>query len=159
VSLIVADAGPIRYLVLCEAIVVLSQLYRRLVIPSAVAEELAHPHTPAAVRAWMAALPSWASVHSAMALDPASQLGLGEREAIALACELHATQLLVDDRAARRIAAERGLLFTGTIGILEKAAERGLLSLPEAVQRLLRTNFRVDPDVVRAVLERRSAKE
>jgi predicted nucleic acid-binding protein len=86
--------------------------------------------------------------------EPTARLGLGEREAIALACELKATQLLVDDRAARRIAVQRGLAITGTVGILEQAAERGLLSLPTALQTILRTNFRIDADVIRKALER-----
>jgi predicted nucleic acid-binding protein len=81
-------------------------------------------------------------------------LGLGEREAIALACELKATQLLVDDRAARRIAVQRGLLITGTVGVLEAASQLGLLNLPAALQKLIRTNFRIDADVIRQALER-----
>jgi predicted nucleic acid-binding protein len=81
-------------------------------------------------------------------------LGLGEREAIALACELKATQLLVDDRAVRRIAVQRGLLITGTVGVLEAASQLGLLNLPAALQKLIRTNFRIDADVIRQALER-----
>lgn len=91
--------------------------------------------------------------------DPATQLGLGEREAIALACELKATQLLVDDRAARRIVVQRGLLITGTLGILEQAAELGLLNLPEVLQKLLRTNFRINADVIRQALESDSIRQ
>jgi len=153
VSLVVSDSGPIHYLVLCEAINVIPQLYGKLVIPAAVVRELSHPQTPPEVQAWIKELPQWVSMHSPGQTDPAAQLGPGEREAIALACELKATQLLVDDRAARRIAVLRGLLITGTLGILEQAAERGLLNLPEILQKLLRTNFRINADVIRQALE------
>ena len=54
---------------------------------------------------------------------------------------------------------QRGLLITGTVGILEKAAERGLINLSEALQKLLRTNFRVDAQVIREALERDSARQ
>jgi predicted nucleic acid-binding protein len=153
VSLVVSDSGPVHYLVLCEVIHVIPSLYGQLVIPSSVAEELTHAHAPAPVSAWIKSMPAWASIQGAREIDPAEQLGMGEREAIALARELKAAELLVDDRLARKVAVQRGLLITGTVGILEKAAERGLLNLSEALQKLLRTNFRVDAQVIREALE------
>jgi len=51
---------------------------------------------------------------------------------------------------ARRL----GLTVTGTLGVLELAAERALIDLPAAVGRLQATNFRAAPHVIRAVLER-----
>ena len=101
----------------------------------------------------MKLLPAWASIKSAQQIDSTTQLGRGEREAIALAFELNATQLLVDDRTARRVAVERGLSITGTMGFLEQAAKDGLLNLPETLKKLLLTNFRIDPEVVRNALE------
>ena len=85
------------------------------------------------------------------------QLGPGEREAIALALERKATQLLIDDRAARRIALQRGLLITGTLGILEQAAAKGLLDLSVVMKRLSNTNFRISAGVVREMMERDAA--
>ena len=67
---------------------------------------------------------------------------------------MDATQLLIDDRAARRLAAQRGVLTTGTIGILEQAAVRGFIHLPEVMQKLLSTNFRIDAEIVRDVMDR-----
>ena len=153
-SLVVSDSGPIHYLVLCEAIRLIPELYGELVIPGAVAQELAHPQTPEVVRAWLQALPNWARIRNPRQIEPVMQLGLGEREAISLAHELKASQLLIDDRLARRVAVERGLLITGTVGILELAAERGLLNLPDTLQKLLQTNFRIDAEVIRLALER-----
>lgn len=157
-KLVVADSGPIHYLVLCEVIHILPSLYGQLVIPSSVAEELTHAHAPAPVSAWIKSLPAWVSIQGAREIDPATQLGMGEREAISLALELKATELLVDERLARKIALQRGLLITGTVGILEKAAERGLLNLSDTLQKLLRTNFRVDAQVIREALERDAAR-
>ncbi len=153
-NLVVSDSGPIHYLVLCEAIEVLPKLYDRLVIPSAVVQELSHAKTPRPVSLWIRALPQWASVQSPSQIEPSSRLGLGEREAIAIALELKAAQLLVDDRVARRIADQRGLLTSGTTGVLEQAAASGLVNLPEVMQKLLNTNFRIDAEVVRELLNR-----
>ena len=50
--LVVADSGPIHYLVLVDAIDVLPRIYDRVVIPQSVLNELLHPHAPEAVRNW-----------------------------------------------------------------------------------------------------------
>lgn len=157
-SLVVSDSGPLHYLVLCQAVEVIPKLYRQLVIPSAVARELAHSQTPPVVHDWIQTPPQWARILRPRHIDPATHLGLGEREAIALALELKATQLLVDDRTARRIAAERGLLITGTVGILEQAALSGFLSLPQALRKLSTTNFRISAELVRDMIKRDAAR-
>lgn len=156
--LVVSDSGPLHYLVLCEAIEVVPKLYGQLVIPSAVARELAHPRTPPIVRHWIQTPPQWTRIQTPTQTDPATHLGLGEREAIALALELKASLLLIDDRAARRIAVERGLSITGTVGVMEQAATSGCLNLSEALKKLSNTNFRINADVVREMMEREAAR-
>jgi len=113
---------------------------------------------PPEVSRWIQNLPRWAAIQIPTHIDPAKHLGLGEREAIALALELKATQLLVDDRAARQIATQRGLLIAGTVGILEQAAGNELLNLSESLCKLLNTNFRIKTEVVREVLDRDAAR-
>ena len=55
---VVSDSSPLHYLVLCDAIEVLPQLFGRVIVPKAVVAELSHAHTPARVREWLAAPPS-----------------------------------------------------------------------------------------------------
>jgi predicted nucleic acid-binding protein len=52
--IVVSDTSPIRYLILIEAIDVLSKLFGEVLIPPAVVAELVHTSAPLAVRAWMA---------------------------------------------------------------------------------------------------------
>lgn len=158
-SLVVADSSPIRYLLVCGAIEIIPELYGNLVIPSNVIRELSHTLAPVEVRRWASALPAWASVQTAAQLDPASQLGLGEREAIALAIEIKAEQLLLDDRAARRVAMLHGLLVAGTIGVLEKASERNLVDLLSVFGKLRQTNFRWEERIFREALQRQAARQ
>jgi predicted nucleic acid-binding protein len=56
--LVVADTGPIHYLILVNAIEILPRMYDRVVIPKTVLDELVNPHAPAAVRNWSAGLPA-----------------------------------------------------------------------------------------------------
>jgi len=55
--LIVADTSPLNYLILIDAIGVLSQLYGRVVIPGAVHSELMDLEAPPAVRSWAKSIP------------------------------------------------------------------------------------------------------
>jgi predicted nucleic acid-binding protein len=58
---------------------------------------------------------------------PETSLGAGEREAIALALELNATWILLDDRAARDAAKRLGLPVVGVLGALLAAKRHGLI--------------------------------
>lgn len=152
--LVVADTGPLCYLILIEAIELLPRLYDRVVIPSAVLAELTHPKAPAVVKAWSDALPAWAEVRTAAHAELDEILDPGEAEAIILAEQLKADSLLLDEMEARREALRRGLPVAGTVGVLEKAAERNLIILSEAFSRLARTSFHIAPEVLQQALQR-----
>jgi predicted nucleic acid-binding protein len=89
-----------------------------------------------------------------LAPDPSLHyLDSGEREAIALAEEIHADQLLLDEVEARREAARRNLPFIGTLGVLREAARRDLLDLRATLAELQATTFYVHPDLIRSLLD------
>jgi predicted nucleic acid-binding protein len=83
-------------------------------------------------------------------LDP------GESEAIALATEMHAEVLLIDERAGRREAVRRGLRVAGTLSVLDEPDQAGLASFDQAVAQLRRTSFRVSQAVLSEVAQKRS---
>jgi predicted nucleic acid-binding protein len=155
--LVVADTGPINYLVLIDAIGVLPKLFERVFVPAAVHAELIDAEAPAGVRTWIAHAPEWLEVRpnpeSDNSLDE-STLDEGERAAIALARAISADLVLMDDRAGVAVARQHGLAVTGTLGVLELAARRGLIDLPSALTRLKSTNFRYPPEIVDALLAR-----
>jgi predicted nucleic acid-binding protein len=154
VTVVVSDTSALNYLVLCRAIDVLPRLFRRVVVPPAVLAELRSNDAPAAVRDWANALPSWAEVQKPTHDDPSLTLHPGEREVICLGIQIHADFVLLDDRAARRAAKQRGLTVIGTLGVLDKAAARSLLDLPPIIDALGRTTFKIAPSLMAAVLER-----
>ena len=158
--IVIADTTPLNYLVLIELAEILPQLYGRVLIPPAVWEEFQKPEAPEAVHAWIAQLPTWLEIRPVKkSPDPEVQdLGAGEREAIALAEELHADRLIMDDRAARHVARQRNLIVIGTLGVLAEAAECGLVDFSDVVARLQRTTFYVSPEVLNPLLERYGKK-
>lgn len=125
-------------------------------IPQAVRDELNAEGAPAIVRTWIAHPPSWLQIQSVVTTPDASldRLHLGEREAIALAAQLQAELIVLDEKAARRIAVERRLNTTGLLGILDEAATRRLIDLSTAVERLQQTTFRASPRLLKALLDR-----
>lgn len=71
-------------------------------------------------------------------LDP------GEASAFALAIEVNNCLLIIDDLKARREAKQLKLSFTGTIGILIVAIEKGYIeNVSELIDDIKRTNFRI----------------
>ena len=148
--IVVADSSPLRYLILIEHTQVLPALYGRVVIPPAVSDELNRQRTPPAVRAWLARRPSWLEIHAPQRplVEVTADLGTGEREAIALAEELVADAVLLDDWAARLEAQRRHLTVLGTLRVLADAAERGFADLRRSLDLLQQTNFRARPEII-----------
>jgi predicted nucleic acid-binding protein len=79
-------------------------------------------------------------------LDP------GERAAIALGLSIKADLILIDDRKGASVALNKGFEITGTLGVLDLAARRGLIDLRDALDRLKRTNFRYRKELMDELL-------
>jgi len=73
--------------------------------------------------------------------------------------DIRADVLLIDEENGRRAAMARSLTITGTLGVLERWAERGLIDLPSTLTRLLATSFRVRDELVQAMLARDVARK
>ena len=149
--IVVSDTSPLNYLVLIEEVEILSAIFGRVVVTPAIVEELQAPGAPDAVKAWIAAPPSWLEVRSPESTGTSLPLGRGEREAICLASELSAL-CLIDDPKARREAERMGVRVTGLLGILAEARDRGLIDAEVVVERLTLTSFRASRDLIEAVL-------
>jgi len=125
---------------------ILRKLYREVIIPGAVKEEFGGE------------LPSWIRVEEVknkgalrmLLLD----LGEGEAEAIVLASEKEGSTLVLDDKKARKIAAELGLKFTGTLGVLMRAKREGALGeLRPLLEEIEKRGFRISGALKERVLK------
>jgi predicted nucleic acid-binding protein len=151
----VADTSPVCYLVLIGEIDLLPKLFDQVRMPRAVLAELLDEDAPAAVRSWASNPPPWINIIDTpvLALSGLERLQAGERAAILLAESIKADMVLLDEKAARRAAAARGLGVTGILGVLVEAASRGLVELAPAIDRLRMTSFRATPALLKAALD------
>lgn len=123
--IVVSDTSPVLALAAIEQLELLRFLFEEVVIPEAVNRELTHKNPD------FLPLPSW--LRSQRASDQTlvtsllAEIDLAEAEAKALAIELHADLLLIDERIGRKVAQQRGLAYTGLIGVLLEAKRRGYL--------------------------------
>jgi len=150
--IVVCDTSPVNYLVLIDEIDLLPQLFTTVVLPAAVLAELHHARTPQRVASWARELPPWVRVISPEGPVGDVGLGRGEAEAIAVATQIAADTVLIDERKATVVARQRGLLVTGTLGVLALAAESKLVDLEASIGRLLDTNFRASPALIDDIL-------
>ena len=155
--IVVSDSSPLNYLVLINAVQILPELFGEILIPDAVLRELQDPGTPPNVAAWIAQRPHWLRIQAApVPLQGAGveKLGAGEREAIAFALQFRPEGiLLIDEGRGRREAASRQIRVIGVLGLLDMAAARGLIDLPETIERLRETTFYVTPVLLKKLLD------
>jgi predicted nucleic acid-binding protein len=154
VTVVITDASPLRYLILIDEVGILEKLFGAVIVPAAVLDELRHPNAPKIVREWAGNVPSWVEIRSGPEIESPWNLGPGEREAIGLALSLKAALLIIDDWLGRRLAVDRGLKVTGTLGILERAARAGMIDLSSTLSRLEKTNIRITEALKSEMVER-----
>jgi uncharacterized protein len=145
--LTISNASPLIALQQIGQLELLQRLYANLVIPSAVAREVAQS----------VSLPPWIAEHSLTQSIATrilqADLGAGESEAISLALEMGAHRVLLDDRPARRLAQALGLRVRGTIGVLVVAKRAGILpAVRPSLDALAQFNFYSTPDLYRRAL-------
>lgn len=155
--IIISDTTPLRYLIEIEEIDCLKNLFGKVIIPQKVFSELQGEKTPSEVTAWIQNHPEWLEVKQAdtSLFAPKRKIQAGEHEAIALAVEFKADALLIDDTDAIKEAHRINLTTLRLFTILELAAKKRLLDLPESVEKMKRTSFHLPPaELIEEALER-----
>jgi len=128
--IVVSNTSPIFYLSTIGQLDLLRQLYAKIVIPTTVYDEIIHVgNTDASARvvptlSWIKTQPA---TNQELVNRLKAELDPGEAEAIALAIELNADRLLMDERLGRAAAMQLGLQVTGVLGILIAAKQNNLI--------------------------------
>jgi len=154
--IVVSNATPLIGLAMTERFDLLQKLFGRITIPQAVYDEVVTEGGQrfGAQEVSDAAWIELVEVKDRLAVEVlADDLGKGESETIVLAREMGADWVLVDERLARRKLDALGIPTIGTLGILLKAKEVGLLQAVAPAVELLRTRgFRLSRRVYDDVL-------
>ncbi len=152
--LVVADTSCFQYLFQADCLDLLPKLYGQIAIPPAVTAELERG------RSLGVSLPKPAELPWLLPMEPVPivavipNLGAGEREVISLAKSAPDALAILDDALARAYAKRLGVTFTGTLGVLLKAKQLGMIeSLTLLLDRLDKLGFRLDVDTRQAALK------
>ncbi|MBX3290892.1 MAG: DUF3368 domain-containing protein [Acidobacteria bacterium] len=154
--IVIADTSPINYLVLIDAIGILPEMFGEVIIPQAVYKELNHEKAPEPVKRFINDAHAWLRIRDVEVPENTGldNLGPGEREAIFLAESEKADLLIIDERKGMRAAMQRKLMAVGTLIILEQAAAKGLVDLPNAFEKIKNTSFHVSSELLNEILDR-----
>ncbi len=78
---------------------------------------------------------------------------------MALGLSLQANLILIDDRKGVTIAVQKGFEVTGTLGLLIRASQQGILDFPSALKRLKATNFHYRQELLDDLLAQNKAQK
>jgi len=126
---------------------ILRQLYKQIVTTKDIAQEFGEP------------LPDWVEVLAVSDKTKQQllevQVDKGEASAIALALESENPFLILDDFRARKLAGSLKISYTGTLGVILAAKQKGIIpSVKPLLEKIKQTNFRLSPDLeLRALIE------
>ncbi len=143
--IVIANTTPLINFAEIGSIRLLRDLFGEVVVPEAVVAELLFK---ADLFPTAAAVPDEPFirvrqvVNRPLVANLVRELHPGEAECLALGLDETSALLLLDDLAARSIAEYHGLRFTGTLGCLRLAKERGLLPALAPVLNELRVKAR-----------------
>jgi len=146
---VVSDSSPIRALHHLELISLCRDLYGSVIVPQTVREELRHPTStcPAIEVTRFEGLEVRTPRSNPADLGVPSDLDAGETEAIALAIELNADLLLMDERKGTAAARQLRLETIGVFGVLLEAKRKGLIDnvLPHVDRLITELRFFASP--------------
>jgi predicted nucleic acid-binding protein len=160
-SAVVSDTSPIRALAHLGHLDLLALFYGVVLVPPAVAHELLQPLTglPAIDVSLIPFFRVQAPSNTSLVQQLLRTLQAGEVEALALTVEIGAPALLIDEVKGRAEATRRGVVLNGTLGVLLRAKQRGLLAaVAPLMDRLVNEiNFFISP-ILRATVLRRAGE-
>lgn len=155
--IVVSDTSVLSNLAIVNHLWLLEAIYQTVIIPDVVAKEIAaasNPTISAILKLGWIQTQSLNPSRLVQQLQQERGLDAGEANAIALALELQADDLLMDERLGRREAVRLGLPVIGILGVLLVAKQRSLIPQVQSVLDALinQAGFRVSPQLYQRVL-------
>lgn len=153
---VIVNSTPLIVLCGIGQLDILRQLYHEIFIPTAVYREVTAVEDSACVQVKTAE--KW--IHVEQIQDDTdkrmykAKLHDGEVEVMILAQERKADLVIIDDNAAKKTAKYLGLTVTGTLGVLMKAKQQGVIEkLAPLLFEMKQNGFYIDSALEAIVLE------
>lgn len=146
-EIIIADASCLIVLQNIKELRVLQKLFGEVFITAEVAEEFGIN------------LPEWIKIRKVQNKIQQNALNLildeGEAGSIALCLETDDSLLIIDEKKGRRIAQELKVKIIGTLGVILRAREKGLInSITDLMEKLEKAEFRISPNLKAKILRK-----
>jgi predicted nucleic acid-binding protein len=142
---VISNTTSILSLLKINRLSLLKELYGSVIVPQAVFQEIENGkekpyYTDLSKLGWI----NIQQIINPGSLDYFFDLDRGEAEVLLLARELKADLVILDENLGRRYARQLDLTLTGTIGILLRAKQKGLIpSIKESILELTVKRFLV----------------
>ena len=156
---VVSNTTPIISLLKINQLEVLQELYKEIYVPNEVFQEVEagkskNFYEDLSKLEWV----NIVKIKDEVAVKSFIDLDAGEAEAIILASEINADLIILDEKLGRLYATNMGLRITGTIGVLIKAKQSGLLSnirplIDELINQGIWINEKLKHEVLKIVGE------
>ena len=156
--IVVSDTTAITHLAKIDALDILHKLYGEVLIPEAVASELAQVKRtqPGALQVLNSYWIKTVKIRNKAIVEKlARRLDIGESEAIALSIELNADILIIDEMLGRTVAKKLVHSIIGMVGILLEAKKKGLINAVKSyLDKLRDTGFRMSDELYQLALRK-----
>ncbi len=157
--MIASDASPLICLAKAEKLYLLRELFGRVVIEEEVKQEAIErgkeKGDPDALVIENAVKEGWIEVKKIEEKEKFSGIHKGEGNTILLA-KRHKCLVLIDEEDGREVAREMGLKVRGSLYVLKRAIEKGLISKDEVIRTLngmIEDGFRISTRIYAKFLE------
>jgi predicted nucleic acid-binding protein len=152
---VISNTTPILSLLKINKLSILDELYGSVSIPQAVFDEI-ESGSDKEFYADLSKIP-WISIEKIHVSTPKLymfDLDAGEAEVLILAEEQNADLVVLDEIMGRRYAKHLGLNLTGTLGVLLKAKEQGLIdAISPLLDELIQKGTWLNPKIINDVLK------
>jgi len=153
---VVVNSSVIIALAKIGKLTLLKELFKKIIIPMQVYEEVTKdPTLPGAEEIMKTRWIEVAKISNMKLFEElCSEIDVGEAAVIVLALEINADLVVLDDKLARKKAEFFGLRYTGTIGILILAKKRKLISsLRDVLIELRNKGFWISNKLFQKIVE------
>jgi predicted nucleic acid-binding protein len=152
---VVSNTTPLISLLSISKLTLLKDLYGQIIIPYAVYTEIEQGndkpfYTDLSKIDWI----EIKKIQNPYSVKYLSDLDEGEAEVIILANEIKADLILLDEKLARSFAQRLSITYTGTLGMLIKAKQQGLIkSVEQCIITMEKNGIWFSDSLINAVLK------